>query len=372
MKIDRSIRALVVEDNTLVGEMIQGVLEEIGYSVVGKAADGLQAIKLAQSLTPDVILMDIEMPDMDGIEATRHIYENCPAPIVMVTAHEMPELVKQASEAGAGAYLIKPPNTREMERAITVAMARFEDMMELRRLNAELQARNEDLDAFAHTVAHDLQSSLSLMVGYAETLAQDHSDIPPKELDMYLQLIAQNGRKMSNIIDALLLLAGVRKKKVQPEPLAMAPLVTEALQRLATLVQDYQPEITLPETWPTAWGYGPWVEEVWVNYLSNAIKHGGRPPELTVGATVQPGGMVRFWVRDNGPGLSPEEQSRLFTPFTRLEQARTKGYGLGLSIVRRIVEKLGGEVGVESEGISGQGSVFSFTLPGFDKRPGNS
>ena len=72
--------------------------------------------------------------------------------------------------------------------------------------------------------------------------------------------------------------------------------------------------------------------------------------------------MVRFWVRDNGPGLTPEEQARLFTPFTRLDQIDTKGHGLGLSIVRRIVEKLGRQVGVESE--VGRGSVFSFTLPG--------
>jgi signal transduction histidine kinase len=70
---------------------------------------------------------------------------------------------------------------------------------------------------------------------------------------------------------------------------------------------------------------------------------------------------VRFWVRDNGPGLSPEAQARLFTPFTRLDQARLQGYGLGLSIVRRIVEKLGGQVGVESQ--VGAGSTFWFTLP---------
>jgi two-component system sensor histidine kinase/response regulator len=76
---------------------------------------------------------------------------------------------------------------------------------------------------------------------------------------------------------------------------------------------------------------------------------------------LQPDGMVRFWVRDNGPGITPEAQSRLFTPFTRLDQVSIQGHGLGLSIVRRIVEKLGGQVGVESQ--VRQGSVFSFTLP---------
>jgi signal transduction histidine kinase len=70
---------------------------------------------------------------------------------------------------------------------------------------------------------------------------------------------------------------------------------------------------------------------------------------------------VRFWAHDNGAGIAPEAQARLFTPFTRLDRMRAQGHGLGLSIVRRIVHKLGGQVGVESE--IGQGSVFSFTLP---------
>jgi signal transduction histidine kinase len=73
--------------------------------------------------------------------------------------------------------------------------------------------------------------------------------------------------------------------------------------------------------------------------------------------------MVRFWVRDNGPGVAPEKQRRLFTPFERLHQVRVQGHGLGLSIVMRIVEKLGGQVGVDSDGVAGRGSEFYFTLP---------
>ena len=143
MTVQRDTQVLIVEDAPLVGEMIQGVLEDIGYTVVGKAIDGLQAIEMTESLRPDVVLMDIEMPNMDGIEATRQIHEFCPTPVVVLTAHEKPELVEGASAAGVGAYLLKPPDARGMERAIAIAMARFDDLMELRRLNAELQAGNE-------------------------------------------------------------------------------------------------------------------------------------------------------------------------------------------------------------------------------------
>jgi two-component system sensor histidine kinase/response regulator len=192
-------------------------------------------------------------------------------------------------------------------------------------------------------------------------LAMDYLRLPPENVEKYVQAIAQNGRRMGRIIDELLLLSSVRQAEVEVEPLDMASIVGDSQRRLVDMIKKHQTEIVLPETWPTALGYGPWIEEVWANYLDNAIKYGGRPPQVELDAQELPGGKVRFLVRDNGPGLSPEEQSRLFRPFTRLDQAQTKGHGLGLSIVRRIVEKLGGEVGVESE--EGQGSVFSFTLP---------
>jgi len=364
--MDNHIRVLIVEDDSLVGEMLKGILEEIGGTVLATVANGQEALEQVQVLSPDVILMDIEMPDMDGIEATRQIMDLCPTPVVMVTAHETQELVRQASRAGVGAYLVKPPDVREMERAITIAMARFSDMVRLRRLNAELAARNEELDAFAHTVAHDLQSPLGLIVGYAEVLAEDFESLPADVLKTHLNTIWQNGRKVSNIVDALLLLAGVRSRKVEPVSLDMARIMAEVQGRVEPLVEEYQAEIIFPENWPAVMGYGPWVEEVWVNYISNAIKYGGTPPRISLGANPSLDGFVWFWVQDNGAGLSSTEQQRLFTPFTRLEQAQVKGYGLGLSIVRRIVEKLGGTVKVESAGIEGEGSRFFFSLPQAD------
>jgi PAS domain S-box-containing protein len=234
---------------------------------------------------------------------------------------------------------------------------------ERRQYTAELEARNEELDAFAHTVAHDLKGPLALLLGYADVLEEDYALLSGQKLQEYSHMIMHYGRKMSSIVDELLLLAEVRKmEEVTIERLNMANIVAEAQGRVIYLIKEHQAEIILPDTWPVALGYGSWVEEVWVNYLSNAIQYGGWPPCVELGATEQADGMVRFWVRDNGPGLTPGEQARLFTPFTQLAQARAKGHGLGLSIVRRIVEKLGGQVGVESE--VGRGSVFTFTLPG--------
>jgi AmiR/NasT family two-component response regulator len=143
--VQKDTRVLIVEDETLVSRIIQEAVKEIGGIIAGRAASGLRAVEMAQSLQPDVILMDIGLPDIDGLEAARRIQECCPTPVVVLTAHETPELVERAGAAGVGAYLVKPPQAGDMDRVITIAMARFGDMVELRRLNAELQARNAEL-----------------------------------------------------------------------------------------------------------------------------------------------------------------------------------------------------------------------------------
>ncbi len=212
-------------------------------------------------------------------------------------------------------------------------------------------------------VFHDLRSPLTIIIGYANTVADYVDTLSKEELHQSARAILQVGLKMDNIIDELMLLAGLRKAIATMGPLDMAGIVAEAQQRLARVIELNHAEIVLPATWPETSGYGPWVEGVWTNYISNAIKYGGRPPRVELGATPRPDGAVRFWVRDNGPGLTPEAQARLFTPFERLDQVRIGGHGVGLSIVRRIVEKMGGQVSVESDGEPGQGCTFSFTLP---------
>jgi two-component system, response regulator PdtaR len=139
MQSQQQFTVLIVEDEALVGDVIQNELEKGGHRVVGRAMDGNQGVELTRSLRPDIVLMDIALPEFDGLEATRLIQECCPTPVVLLSAHDHPDLVLQAGRVGAGAYLVKPPGAMELSRAMTIAAARFADLMELRRLNAELQ-----------------------------------------------------------------------------------------------------------------------------------------------------------------------------------------------------------------------------------------
>jgi PAS domain S-box-containing protein len=231
----------------------------------------------------------------------------------------------------------------------------------LRERTRELEAKNEELDAFSHTVAHDLRNPLGVIRGFAEQLIDHRDAMEPGEIRQCLDAVLGASVKMNTIIDELLLLAGVRKgREVAAVPLDMGLIVSEAMLRLSHITAELDAEIVVRGTLPTALGHGPWVEEVWVNYLSNALLHGGRPPRIVIEGAGE-SDFVRFSVQDNGNGISPEEEAALFAPFTRLHDGRTPGHGLGLSIVRRIVERLNGRVGVAST--PGEGSAFWFTLP---------
>ncbi len=127
--------------------------------------------------------------------------------------------------------------------------------------------------------------------------------------------------------------------------LNMQQIVDEVLQRLDPMIEESGVKLTVKSSWPAAQGYAGWLEEVWVNYLSNAVKFGGNPPEIELGADTF-----------NGQGIPLEQQSRLFQEFTRVNDRSMDGHGPGLSIVRRIIEKLGGQVGVEST--PGKGSIL--------------
>jgi signal transduction histidine kinase len=228
---------------------------------------------------------------------------------------------------------------------------------------ADLEVQNDELEAFDHTVAHNLQNPLSLVVGFADLLQNNDSNITQVERDRALSLLVKNSHRMSNIIQELLMLSSVRKSDVETHPLDMKEIVLGAMDRLRFMMQQRNIRIILPDSWAVARGYAPWIEEVWENYISNALKYGGDPPHIELGNTVLADGRIQFWIRDNGHGIPQEKQALLFTPFTQLNQVKVTGHGLGLSIVRRIMEKLEGEVEVQSQ--PRQGSTFSFILPAY-------
>lgn len=219
------------------------------------------------------------------------------------------------------------------------------------------------LNAYASSVSHDLKNPLSRQLTSIALLQKGGIDDHMKK-ELY-DAIYSGALKMNQIIESLLLLATVRTREEVPfRQLDMQSIVQSAIKRVLDETSDSSHiAFSLPDEWPEAYGYEPWIEEVWVNYVSNAIKYGGSPPKITIGSVID-GQFVKYWVQDNGAGLTRQEQDALFKEFKRLEKHRSfEGHGLGLSLVKQIINKMNGEVGIESDGQSG--STFYFTLPVF-------
>ncbi len=238
-----------------------------------------------------------------------------------------------------------------------------------KRLLSEIEKRErliDELDAFAHTVAHDLRNSLGSIFSASEIMEEIIKQNDKNLLFELTNLINDSAGKSIQITHELLLLATTDKQDIDIQRLNMNEILSHSLRQLAELIKKSEAKIISPSKWPESIGYSPWVEEIWTNYISNAIKYGGIPPTVEIGARELTNGEVMFWVKDNGIGLTLEDQKKLFKNFVRLDPRRADGYGLGLTIVKKITEKLNGKVGIESQG-NGDGSRFYFTLPAPEK-----
>ncbi len=172
----QNVKIVIAEDDFLVSEMVEGELLNAGYEVIGKAVDGQEAVDLTMALKPDIVLMDIRMPGMTGLEAAGEIMGKCPTPVIILTAYENIEMVRTAGSSGVGAYLTKPLDIRELERAIIIARSRFKDLKELREKNLQLEKAgvlNRNLmKEIHHRVKNNFQlisSLLNLQIGSIES-----------------------------------------------------------------------------------------------------------------------------------------------------------------------------------------------------------
>lgn len=241
-----------------------------------------------------------------------------------------------------------------------LGLAFITDITKRKIAETELIEKNKQLDQVAQVIAHDLNGNINNVVGFSEVLLHSKSSMTEEEKREILGHISSSGRKMSDIIHELLLFARMKREDLEITDLQMSEIVQSAIQRLLFEIDQREAQISLDELKHSAKGYSPWIEEVWFNYISNALKYGGSPPVLSIGSTAVEN-YVKFWIRDNGHGLSEEDLKLVFEDDNDARLKIVKGQGLGLAIIKNIIEKLGGSVGAES--VPGNGSIFFFTLP---------
>jgi len=262
--------------------------------------------------------------------------------------------------AGAPRFLqINALALRDRAGAHDGAILVFHDLTRIR----ELEALRQE---FVANVSHELRTPLSLVKSAAETLLDGGKD-DPATLGRFLEIIDRHANRLTLLIDDLLLLSTLDsgRMRLQPQPVALHSAVQEVVDDFSarakhrgTSLVNGVPLALVARADPDR------LRQVLSNLVDNAIKYGRVEGRTVLSAETRPEGMVEIKIQDDGPGIPPEAQSRIFERFYRVDKARSReqgGTGLGLAIVKHVVQAHGGEVRVESS--AGEGTTFCFTLP---------
>ena len=360
--MNRKIRILVAEDEFLVSEEIVRAIKRAGYEHIGTAPDGEKAIEMVKALKPDLLMMDIKMPKMDGLEAARKIQETNPLPVVILTAHEGHELVQEAGEAGVGAYITKPPAPEEIDRAVTIAFARQTDLIKSRELIKQLEESNTKLEEnekklnelvdsknkMFSIIAHDLRNPVGTLMGYASLLADEFDSLEnedKKELAIYAKNISLNVNKLlESLLDWSRFESGHLEfdhKQVNVSQLTgriISLLGPSAELKNIAIINNIKLSVNVMAD-------EFMLETAVRNIVSNAIKFTMPGGKVEISARKR-GESLIICVSDDGIGMEKEQLDNVFsihssksTPGTQNET----GAGLGLILCKEMIEKKPGK-----------------------------
>jgi signal transduction histidine kinase len=279
---------------------------------------------------------------------------------------------------------------RRLADQLAMALRNAELFDASQRSAVALRAKNTELETLVYTVSHDLQGAVASLGGFAALLQTRHQTQLDERGNMYVSRIAVNANYLDRMLRQLLELSRVGRVEEPDEIVPVGAIVEEALNDLARPLAERNVVVEVPPAWPLVRYSRLRLREVFSNLLSNAFKFMGSQPKplIEVGwrrifetanddsdeaAGVQaieraeacpglPGEhLIEFFIKDNGIGIDPADHQRVFLPFQRLEKVSVDGTGVGLSIVKRIIEGRGGTLRVDST--PSQGSTFFFTLP---------
>ena len=355
-------RILVVDDVVQNLQVVGTMLRNEGYDVM-PAGSGPQALERVRVRVPDLILLDLMMPEMDGLEVCRRLKSDSltrQIPIIFLTASNEIEHLVKGFEAGAVDYVTKPFNGAEL-------LARVRTHLELKLARERLREMNDEKNEFMGIAAHDLRNPLSAIQGYSEMVVEDAQSLRHGELEENGRRIGETARRMAEMVQNLL-----DANRIERGEMTLNLALTDLGTVLHSVIETQKPRVAAKqqtihietESTPVMALVDPnIILQVCENLVSNAVKYSPQGRNIFARLKKDAEG-ARLEVQDEGPGLSAEDQKKLFGKFARLSAKPTGGEhstGLGLSIVKRMVESMNGQVWCESE--PGHGALFVVRLP---------
>ncbi|HSJ02961.1 MAG: response regulator [Verrucomicrobium sp.] len=357
---------LIIDDQEQNLQIVGTILSMMDYDII-PAMSGEQAFKRLAVRKPDLILLDVMMPEMDGLEVCRRLQAHpdwSNIPVIFLSAADDKNLIVQALETGGVDYVTKPFNRAEL-------LSRVRTHLALKHARDDLRLLAEDKDELLGILAHDLKNHLAGMKLSTKLLQERTEELPPRSARL-VDNIHDSTERMLAFVKEFLANQMAENLHVQAAPIDLKEIVASVGGRHEPIAAAKQINIVLELTNKAVMinGDHEMLEQTLENLVSNAIKFS--PVATTVSLRVRNGatGYAICEVADQGPGFTEEDMTRMFRRYGRLSARPTGGEpstGLGLSIVKRLIERMGGSIRMTSA--PGEGAAFTLQLPLADSGP---
>lgn len=352
---------LIVDDRQENLIALQEILEEENRRFI-TATSGNEALKQALK-TDDIglILLDVQMPGMDGFEVARLLKSNSKTKdisIIFVTAINKDEqYVLQGFSEGAVDYLQKPLDINITKAKVKVFEKLYFSQQQLKKSVSEIAYINKQLEQFVYIVSHDLKSPLATIITILSILERDERLVKQSDLYNNIEMLNQSASHLSDMITAIL---DYSKKSMKEQQLETVDVYELVLQITYLLFPPHNIQIEIVTEMPVIETRRLKLMQVFQNLISNAIKYNDKEKGLIeIGCNTRDD-YYEFFVRDNGPGISKQDHERIFYLFevTKNKSSKDSSTGVGLNILKMIIEEQGGKLWVENN--EPQGSTFYF------------
>ncbi len=361
MKPNVTQTVLIVDDTPANIDVLTEALQPLNVTVA-VATSGEKALRVVTSLNPDLILLDVMMPGIDGFEVCKRLKAasaTAEIPVIFVTAKTETQDILNGFKLGAVDYVLKPFRHDEV-------CARVRTHLELRRSQQELMQLNAQKNRFLGMAAHDLRNPLAAVSSYIEDIIAEDAELPAAERVAILRSIYSVCNEMLSLVNDLLDVSAIEagsldlkkcKFDLSEAVRTRARMhVGGAARKCIVLLTEVPPSVEVDAD-PNR------LAQVLDNLISNAIKFSPPQREVLIRVTQDPSG-VELSVKDQGPGMTAEDQSKMFQDFQTLSARPTgneKSTGLGLAIVKKVVDAHGAGIRVESA--PGAGTTFAIRFP---------